>query len=105
MMIGVGMKGGILSALFIVFALWVAIGNGPGERIERSCKPVVWFGNLSVSVMQLIDPKFQNPTQRTFDKFDYGCRFSLWRLFFEKEYLKELERKAEAPAETVIVNE
>lgn len=85
------MKGSIFTGLLVLFIAWVILGDGPEQRIERSCKPAVWLGNLSVSIVQLIDPKYQDKTQAAFDSFDYGCRFSVWRLFYEKEYLKSLE--------------
>lgn len=95
------MKGSIFTGLLILFVLWVAIGNGAEDRIVRSCKPVVWFGNLSVSVVQLIDPDYQDAAQEAFDRMDYGCRYSIWRLLYEKEYLKDLEEKQKAEAEGV----
>lgn len=90
------MKGGIFTGLLVVFIAWVILGDGPEQRIERSCKPTVWLGNVSVSFVQLVSPKFQDKAQEAFDKFDYGCRFSVWRLFYEKEYLKNLEESEES---------
>ena len=89
------MKGSIFTGLLVLFAIWVTLGNGPEQRIERSCKPVVWMGNVSVSIVQLISYKYQDKAQAAFDGFDYGCRFSVWRLFYEKEYLRSLEEAEE----------
>lgn len=85
------MKMGITTVLLLFFAAWIAIADGPEERMARSCKPVVWTGNLTVSLTLLMFPKYQDSVQTAFDKFDYGCRYSLWRLFYEREYLKQLE--------------
>lgn len=65
----------------------------PSQRIVRTCTPINWGGNLVVSITQLVTPKYQASVQHAFEKLDYGCRFSLWRLFYEKEYLKQ-EREA-----------
>lgn len=37
----------------------------------------------------MITPASQDAVQNTFDKIDYACRYSVWRLFYETDYLKQ----------------
>lgn len=83
------MRLGIFSLLFIVFALWVAVAPGGEQRIIRTCEPVNWAGNLTVSIGQLIFPEYQDSVQEFFDKGNYSCRFVVWRLIYEDRYLDE----------------
>ena len=108
----------------MMFVGWVMISDTPAQRMDRACRPVVWSGNVTVSIASLAEPsaheankEFQSQAgkppppppdrskkplgqrvQGAFDGFNYGCQYALWRLFYEQEYLDymaELERKAE----------
>lgn len=82
----------IFGALFIMWLVWIFMASGNEHRIERVCQPVVWTGNVFTSLAALTaSDKNQQQVNNVFVKFDYGCRYTVWRLFFESEWLKEQE--------------
>lgn len=109
----------------MMFVGWVMISDTPAQRMDRACRPVVWSGNVTVSLASLGEPsahaanrEFQaqagkpppppaDPTkkplgqrvQATFDGFNYGCQYALWRLFYESEYLEYMAAMEEQAAE------
>lgn len=92
------MKGSLFGVLFVVFAVWIVLAQGSTARIERACEPVNWIGNIAVSITALsgANTKNQDSVQGVINQFNYGCRYSIWRLFFEKEYLQSLKDKEAA---------
>ncbi len=74
----------------LAFILWIFLGAAP-QRIERTCAPIGWMGNVTVSLAALVTPNYQKPVQRWFDKFTYGCQYTVWRLFYQDDYLKFVE--------------
>ena len=114
----------------LMFLGWSLISDTPTQRMERACRPVNWMGNITVSLASLSEPsardankEFQsrsgNPpppppekgtkplsasVQDTFDGFNYGCQYALWRLFYEKEYLAEQERLAKEAQQRELEN-
>lgn len=75
----------------LAFVLWIIMATSPLNRMEHACAPVGWFGNVSVSLVALAAPSYQNDVQKWFDKFEYGCQYTLWRLFYQKEYNAYIE--------------
>jgi len=114
----------------LMFLGWSLISDTPSQRMERACRPVTWMGNITVSLASLSEPsareankEFQsrsgNPppappdkakkplsgsVQETFDGFNYGCQYALWRLFYEREYLAEQERLAKEAQQRELEN-
>jgi hypothetical protein len=84
--------------LLLAFVAWVFIAATPQQRIENVCRPVGWGGNATTSLTALTLPAHQQSVQRWFDKFEYGCRFTVWRLFFQDAYNKWLEAQAQQQA-------
>lgn len=74
--------------LFFIFMAYILLATTPMARIERACMPVVWTGNVTESVALLLSPRYAKSTERWFQKTDYGCRYVIWRFFYEEEYLE-----------------
>lgn len=72
--------------VFLAFVVWIFASSSPNTRLERGCKPVGWTGNVIVSLSALVLPDQQKPVQRWFDRVEYGCQYTVWRLFFQDEY-------------------
>lgn len=72
--------------LFLGFIAWVFIAGTPQDRINNFCRPVGWSGNAVTSLSALAVPSQQENVQGWFDKFEYGCRYMTWRLFYQAEY-------------------
>ncbi|AOV18780.1 hypothetical protein BJI67_16200 (plasmid) [Acidihalobacter aeolianus] len=69
------------------FIIYIIIGSTPTERITRACMPVPWTANLSVSILELIKADSDvAPTTSWFQSANYGCEFTLWRLFYQNDY-------------------
>lgn len=87
--------------LFLGFVFWVLAAATPTARIENVCRPLGWGGNVIVSLSALVLPAQQTTIQGAFDKFEYGCRYTVWRLFYQEDYNKwaaQNLKKAPVPA-------
>ena len=82
--------------LFLAFVAWVFLSGTPDERIKSACRPVGWTGNVVVSVSALVLPDQQTRVQGYFNKFEYGCRFLTWRLFYQEAYNNWLAQQQQA---------
>ena len=81
------MKGLISAILILWFIGWIMIATDPQVRINRGCAPVGWTGSLFVSLTAMVwDSQVRN-VQGVSDRMEYGCRYALWRSFYEKDYL------------------
>lgn len=76
----------IFGLALLGFLLWVVFTTDPNTRITRICSPVAWTGNASTSVAALVSPNSQGSVNGWFNKLDYGCRYSVWRMFYQSEY-------------------
>ena len=91
--------------LFLAFIAWVFIAGNPSDRIDNFCKPVSWSGNAVTSLSALAIPSQQDNMKQWFNKFNYGCRYMTWRLFYQDDYnawmLKtQAEKNAITPPES-----
>lgn len=80
---------GFLTSLFLMaWVVWVAFTSSPMERLERSCAPTIWVGKLSTSVAMLADDSGRSvaPMRDWFERTNYGCKFTLWRVFYEEDW-------------------
>jgi hypothetical protein len=87
--------------LFLGFIAWVFIAGTPSDRINHFCRPIVWTGNAVTSLSALAVPSQQENVKGWFTKFDYGCRYMTWRLFYQDDYntyMKEQQGAAAASA-------
>lgn len=83
--------------LFLAFVAWIILATTPTKRIEHACRPIHWVGNVITSGAALAVPTQQQTIQRWFDKLEYGCQYTTWRLFYQEEYnawLASEEKKA-----------
>lgn len=84
--------------VFLAFVVWVFVAGTPQSRIENACRPIGWVGNATTSMAALTFPAHQAAAQRWFDKFEYGCRFMIWRLFYQDAYNKWLASQTQGAA-------
>lgn len=84
--------------LFLFFVGWIFLGPSGGARIERGCQPIGWAGNVITSMSALAVPSQQIRIAGWFDKFEYGCQYMSWRMFYEDEYQAYRDQQAQAAA-------
>lgn len=85
--------------MFLFFVGWIFLGAGGGQRIERGCQPIGWAGNVITSMSALAVPSQQVRIAGWFDKFEYGCQYMSWRMFYEDEYQAYQEQRKQAGSE------
>lgn len=86
--------------LFLGFVFWIVIATSPLQRIENGCRPVGWVGNVTTSLSALVLPQQQARVKGWFEKLEYGCQYTFWRLFYEDDYNKwKASTEVTAPAE------
>lgn len=76
--------------LFLAFVAWIILATTPQKRIEHACRPIAWVGNVITSGSALAIPSQQQTIQKWFNKLEYGCQYTTWRLFYQEEYNKWL---------------
>lgn len=76
----------IFGLAILGFIVWAFATSNPAERIDRVCRPVAWGGNVATSVAALTTAKYQENVNNLFSKVNYGCQYTVWRLFYQKEY-------------------
>jgi hypothetical protein len=87
--------------LFLAFIAWVFISGTPQERINKFCRPVGWGGNAVTSLSALAIPSQQENVKRWFDKFEYGCEYMTWRLFYQDDYVAYMRTQQQGGASAV----
>lgn len=75
--------------LFLIFVGWIFVPGHPTTRIDHACRPIGWGGNIITSVSSLAMPAQQQTIQKWFDKFEYGCQYTVWRLIYQDQYNQE----------------
>lgn len=101
--------------LFLAFVGWIFVAGNPSDRIKHACAPIGWTGNVITSLSALVLPSQQTTVDGWFDKFEYGCQYTAWRLIYQEDYNKYLqsqgqqplgpESESEAPADTTGTDE
>lgn len=84
-----------IPVLFFIF--WVFTAPVPEERIVRACEPINWVGNLATSTTALSKEDHTLTAARWSDKLNYSCRYIIWRLLYQDEYLKAVEEGRVVP--------
>lgn len=80
-------KGLISTVIALWFIGWIFITPNASERINRVCAPTGWLGDVAVSITVLLGFEGQVPNVKYYsDKFEYGCRYTIWRSFYEAAY-------------------
>ena len=72
--------------LFLGFVFWVMVAASPSGRIENACRPVAWVNSVVTSMSAMVVPAQQKKVEKWFDKLEYGCRYTVWRLFYQDAY-------------------
>ena len=109
-----------------IFIGWIFLAPTAEGRLQRSCQPVNWVGNVFVSLAALfggelddgppLRPRHRDvlrdgpagaqekpadvvtKTRRTFDKATYTCRYTLWRLAYEEDYKAAVKKMQDEQA-------
>ena len=74
----------------VAFIAWVLLAPNPSMRINRVCRPIAWASSGIVSLTALTAPKYESDAQDGGNRVVYGCEYSFWRLFYQKDYDKYL---------------
>ena len=82
----------------VAFIAWILFASSPMVRISRTCRPLRWGSNGLVSLTALTAPKFEKSMQNGGNRVVYGCEYSLWRLFYQKQYDAYLAAQHGLPA-------
>jgi hypothetical protein len=82
--------------MFLFFVGWIFLGSTGGERIERGCRPIGWAGNVITSLSALAVPTQQTRIAGWFGKFEYGCQYVGWRMFFEHDYQVYMDKRSQS---------
>jgi hypothetical protein len=103
------MMGTIFTNIFgfmvsILIGWWVIaifVVTSPQERLERTCAPVAWTGKVATSMSMLfnVNEGGLNATAVAFDNATYGCKFTVWRLFYEEDFKKSQAERQKAQEE------
>lgn len=71
---------------FVVFFVWIIVAGTPLSRLNRGCAPIVWSGKALSAVVDVASDnaarKVWSGTAKTFQ----GCRFVLFKTFYQSEY-------------------
>jgi hypothetical protein len=70
----------------VAFIAWVFLAPNPSVRISRVCRPISWASSGIVSLTALTAPKYETDAQDGGNRVVYGCEYSIWRLFYQKDY-------------------
>jgi hypothetical protein len=80
---------GLLTSIALMaWVVWVAFTSSPMERLERTCAPATWMGKAGTSIAMLADDSERSvgPVRDAFVRMNYGCKFTLWRVFYEDDW-------------------
>jgi len=86
---------------FIAVFTWIVrifLVTDGSERIERSCTPVEILGQVTISATALVADQYTGNMQATMNQWVYGCRYVVWRSFYEEDYLR-YQTESEAAAD------
>jgi len=86
---------------FILVMAWIGaifVSSDPQVRMDRTCVPVEYMDKAGTGGMQLVDPVWGQATHKFFENMQYGCRFVVWRVFYEDEWKKAQQHPHVPPA-------
>lgn len=81
----------LIGVAILVWVAWIVLATNSEARIERTCQPVLWAGNIATSLTQLTFNEYQDSVQESFESADYACRFTVWRLLYEENWKESQE--------------
>lgn len=93
--------GAIVGVAILAWTLWVGVTSSAQVRMERACAPVVWTGKMGVAFAMLgnSEERFVHSTKEWFEQANYGCQFTIWRVFWEDEWKEDQARRERERAE------
>ena len=71
---------------FVAVMAWfgaIFLPSDPQVRMDRTCIPVSYIDKGATAAMQLVDAGWGEGTHEFFENIHYGCRFVVWRVFYE----------------------
>ncbi|MGK0547933.1 hypothetical protein ACSEE7_20795 [Halomonas cupida] len=84
-----GVRGStLIGVAILVLVAWIVLATDSETRIDRTCQPVLWVGNVATSLTQLTFSEQQDLVHESFESFDYACRFTVWRLLHEDAWIE-----------------
>lgn len=95
---GVVNLGGLGVICFLAWLFWIFFASVPDERMRRACRPVNIVGNVFVSLTALGAERAVDNVKGTFNSVEYGCRYMVWRLLYEEDYLEYIEDQEQGVA-------
>ena len=66
----------------------ILVTTDPERRMERTCVPMAFAEKAATAGMVLIDDEWAQSTHELFTKWHYGCKFIVWRMFYEEDWNK-----------------
>jgi hypothetical protein len=91
--------------LFLGFVVWIFMASDGQARIARTCRPMLWSGNIAVSLTAFASPATAETVQKWSNKLDYGCRYTVWRLIYQDDYNKYIQSEQGSVTGTTSVTE
>ena len=79
---------------FIASMVWfgsILITTDPQARMDRTCIPVDYAKRATTAGMLLVNDEWSQESDKLFDKWLYGCKFVIWRMFYENDWNKSTE--------------
>lgn len=92
-MFGKSVHGAAFNLAVLLYIIWVFLGGSPDDRMQRTCQPILWAGNVTQSLTALTLPEYGQSVTKAFDNVDYACQYTLWRLFYEKDFIESLKNQ------------
>lgn len=86
-------EGAVSFILLVVYLAWIFVSGTPHQRLQRTCDPIHWMGQASLSVDALMVPGWEEGTARFFQRTDYDCQYVLWRQFYESTWKREQKQR------------
>lgn len=79
---------------FIASMVWfgaILITTDPQSRMDRTCVPVEYAKRASTAALLLVNDEWAQGSDKMFNELLYGCRFVIWRMFYESDWDKSTE--------------
>ena len=91
---------------FVLIMAWfgsIFVTTDPQVRMDRTCVPVEYMDRAGTAGMQLVDASWGAATHQFFQNMHYGCRFVVWRVFYEEDWnraTQQQQRQSTVPADS-----
>jgi hypothetical protein len=76
----------IFFCLVLVWLGSIVVTSDPTERIDRSCSPLTIVDKAAVATALLLNEQLAAGTKRAMADWQYGCRFIVWKVFYEGDW-------------------